>query len=104
MSAFAHLESSLFSSSELNVRGRRGLRDFIVDYRAVDRSKYDSVQNRSSTTCIFRAWELVVYNIRDMLLLWLGIGRPERLPVLGRVYLYLDRWMCPWSRYVHVYR
>jgi hypothetical protein len=34
ISAFAHLESSLFNSSELNVRGRRGLKDFIVDYCA----------------------------------------------------------------------
>jgi hypothetical protein len=30
ISAFAHLESSLFSSSDLNVRGSRGLRDFIL--------------------------------------------------------------------------
>jgi hypothetical protein len=45
ISAFAHLESSLFNSSDLNVRGSRGLRDFIVYYCAVDQMSANDEYN-----------------------------------------------------------
>lgn len=36
ISAFAHLESSLFNSTDLNVRGSRSWKDFIVNYATID--------------------------------------------------------------------
>jgi len=53
ISAFAHLESSLFSSKDLKVRGRRGLKDFIVDYRAVGLLRPNDRPNSSSTLSIY---------------------------------------------------
>ena len=45
---------------------------------------------------MYESWQ-VDHNNADMLLLllWLGVGRPKGLPVLGLGYLYLDGRMCP---------